>query len=185
MSVNTSPHLCLPCSWLCSCLAVMVYSLHMQTLICALLWLSACLVCHFPICVSIPTSNLMSCIFIFFFLWHYLFCNSTRVMSAIACFHLITHLHHIPSSLKSLLKNPASWLTPLATTLFCAPHLCLLPPWPALPCAAMIGVCLLMAYLWMAVVLVNGVVHQNMDFLLTGTTSVKSVSTRSRVKVCP
>lgn len=183
MSVNTSPHPASPAVDLCSCLAVMVYSLHMQTLICALLWLSACLVCRLSIYLSIPTSNLMSRVFFSTF-----FDTSLSVIQHVSCLPLpafiITHLHHIPSFLKSLLTNRASWLTPLATTLFCARHLCLLPLWPALPCAALIGVCLLMAFLWMAVVLMNGVVHQNMDFLLTGTTSARSVSTRSRVKVC-
>lgn len=56
---------------------------------------------------------------------------------------------------------------------------------PGLSCPALIGDCFLVPSLWLAVRLANGVVHHNLGFLLTGTTSVRSASTKSRGTTCP
>lgn len=85
------------------------------------------------------------------------------------------------------IKTPAhtktlhhDWL-PATTYLALCLLLCVHP----LACPALIGGCFFVPSLWLAVLMTNGVVHQNMGFLLTGITSVRSVSTKSKARVSP
>ncbi len=143
-------------------------------LICALLWLSACLCCCLPPYSSISVlSNVFLCRPFSFTLYFDIFHVCYRLLSSapkplpaqIPCSKI---LHH-------------DWLLWRQT----CPALPLWPVCLALPCPALIGGYLLVTSLWLAVMLAHGVVHQNMGFLLAGITSVKSVSMRSRVRVCP
>lgn len=77
----------------------------------------------------------------------------------------------------------------VAMTTSCCPVL-LLPACPAcgtLPCPFPVpmGDCPPACCLWLTVLWGNGVVHQNLGLLLTGTTSARSVSTRSRERRFP
>jgi len=84
-----------------------------------------------------------------------------------------------------------SWLA-VAMTTPCCPAL-LLPALPACfacgtlpcPCPVPFGDWPSMRCLWLTVLWGNGVVHQNLGLLLTGTTTVRSASTRSRGKAYP
>lgn len=147
-------------------------------LICALLWLSACLCCCLPPYSSISVlSNVFLC----------------RPFSSPLYFDVCHVCYRLLSSDKSSAPKPLPAQNPCSKILHHdwllwrqpCPALPLWPVCPALPCPALIGGYLLVTSLWLAVVLAHGVVHQNMGFLLTGITSVRSVSMRSRVRVCP
>lgn len=123
--------------------------------------------------------------FFFFFL--------TLVMSALACFGVTNHLLQKKPTIYAQNQNAHPTQKPCITIgcfLLATTHLalCLLlrvrpPACPALPCPDW--------WLLLRALSVIGcadgerVVHQNMGFLLTGTTSVRSVSTKSRVRVFP
>lgn len=95
--------------------------------------------------------------------------------------------HHVPPTPSTSFPHPLqSWLAVAVTTslLSCVPPSCtscLLGLWhPALPMSYTIWWLPSHALSVVDCAVGNGVVHQNLGFLLTGTTTVKSVSTRSR-----
>lgn len=121
----------------------------------------------------------------------------TLVMSALACFGVTNHpLRNLRAKIKTPAHANPPAPPPLCTAIGCCllatthPVLCLIlcvcaPSPPGLSCPALIGGCFLVPSLWLAVLMANGVVHQNMGFLLTGTTSVRSVSTKSKARTSP
>lgn len=173
--------------WLCSCsvscdgCVVAAHPLMSKLLICALPRLSAvcCLGC-------------LSCLVLFLV---HMTCLSSfspndcdifigLLLPWTTTMHLQTHPPSFPHPLKS-------WLAVAVTTslLSCVRPSCtscLLRLWhPALPVSCTIWWLPSRALSVIDCAVGNGVVHQNLGFLLTGTTTAKSVSTRSRERPFP
>lgn len=126
--------------------------------------------------VSLLIPPFLSCL-MFFFVNPFLFpCTLMFVVSAIACFHL--HLN------PSLLKTPAQKSCIMIGSSGDDPALRSPFGLSALPCLALSCTDWWLPPRYLSVI-GCGVVHQNMGFLLTGITSVRSVSMRSRVRACP
>lgn len=178
-----------PSSWFCHCCICscggFAHLLLPKTLICALPWPSALLswMLSCPLLLSSPLKSFLH-----------------PTLSALSlCRQCLWHLHwlafvwsnHAPPNptYPSPLSLP-SWIMigcsdddtcPACSAPLLSPvclRACSHPVMPWLVAASVPS-------LWLAVLLGNGVVHQNLGFLLAGTTSVRSASTKSRGTTCP